>query len=330
MTSIRALTHIEHAWQTAFVTAVTPPTVKLAQVEPSPELDPGNQVELSDEERGAAGKYVAYQTGYEPTASIPMKATYEHIHYPLEWMFGTVTPSGTAAPYTRDYAGFLATMPEPRHGTLQFGDAVGVYELIGAVATKLSLSLAKKADPLKIVTTLGGHSVVSGAFASGPALSDIAVNLIMGSHASAYLDAAGGTMGATALAATVDSFSMDIDPGLNYSDYIGSLYHGAVYQLPWKVTFKLSCEFNAGMKTHADAWLTAAFQKLIRIKFTTGSAGTIKLFQTDFSGTMLKTPKFFSDVNGKLTLDVELEDSYDSVFAHFLKIQTKCGTATLT
>jgi len=329
MAEITALTHIEHAWQTAFPTAVTPPTIKLALVEPSPKFNPGRPTVLAAEERGAAGNYTAYQEEVNPTASIAMLATYEQIHYPLEWISGTVSPSGTAAPYTRDYAGFLATMLTPRYGTLQFGCATGVYELIGAVGTKLTLTQEKKGSPLRAVATLGGHSMVSGAFAVGPALSDSVVNIILGSHATVYLDAALGTMGATPLTATVDSLSLDIDPQLNWSDYLGSIYHGDTYHLPWKVTLKLSCEFNAGMKTQADAWIGAAWQKLIRVKYTTGSSATLKLFQVDFSGTMVNTPEFFSNKSGKLTMDVELTDSYDATFAHFLKIQTKCATATL-
>jgi hypothetical protein len=331
MAQIRALTHIEHVFQTAFITAVTPPTVKLAIVDASPEFDAGNDVQLVPEERGAAANFTAYQAGANPSGSIPMRASYEHIHYPLEWLFGTVTPSGTTAPYTRAYDGFLLTQLTPHWGTLMYGDGLGVYKFTGAVATKLALTQDNRAAPLKVVTTLGGYSITGGgAFASAPALTDDSVTMIQGTHCTVKLDAFGGTMGNTALTATVDSLSMEIDPGVKYSDYIGNLYHGDVYQLPWKVTLKLSCEFNAGMKTFADAWVNTVWQKLVRVKYTTGSTSALKLFQIDFAGTMLKTPKFFSEKDGRLTFDVELTDTYDSVFAHYLKIQTQCALATLT
>jgi len=330
MASIRALTHVEHAWETVFGQAVATPTVRLALVKASPEFTPVNDVTLLDEERGAGGRYTAVQEGIEAAAKIPMFASYEHVHYPLEWCFGTVSPSGTTAPYTRDYAGFLATQLTPRGGTLQFGNGVGVYEMISAAADKLTFTQAKRAGPLEVEASLKGHSIVSGAFKAGPVLADVAVSPILGAHATVYLDAAGGTMGSTALAATVGSFSLEIDPGLNWADYVGSLYHGGVYQSNWKVSLKLSCEFNAGMKTYADAWVAATWQKLVRIRYTTGAAAALKLFQVDFAGTMLTAPKLFSDQNDRLMLDVELEDTYDAVFAHYLKIQTRCATATLT
>lgn len=329
---IRDLMHVEHAWQTVWSTPVATPTVRLSGIEKNPEMDPGVKFALLPELRGAAANFTGYVDEMSPVVTIPMQASYEHIHYPLEWIFGAASPSGTSAPYTRDYAAFLETYVTPHAGTIQFGDSViGVYQMAGLAGQKLELSCAGRGLPLKANVTCLAYSTVAGAFKSGPALSYVTVNPIMGSHGTAYLDVWGGTMGNTALASTLISFNLTIDTGLSWYDYFGNSYNhsGVMHSGKWKVTLAASVEFNATSKAWADAWLAATWQKLIRIKFTTGSTSALKLFQADFAGTLMASPKFFSDDNGRLTMDLTMEDTYDSIFAHFLKVQTKCADATL-
>lgn len=315
--SLIDLLQVEAGKETTWGTAVTA-TAKLMGIQDI-KLNPNVRAKVYHDIRGSmAPGTLSALTEVMPEGKMTSLGLYEDICYHLDSLLGLATPSGSN-PYTRDYAAPIASVPSPRIQTLIYGDATNCYRLSGALLGKTTIK-GSNGGAMMIASDIFGQLVDAGTLA---ALSDRAVNVAMGDHVAIYVDAWGGTIGTTALAATSFSYELSIDPKRKPDQYLGSLtassYHEDDGAKGWDAKLKLSLEFNAASKAQYDALIATSgvYQKQVRIKSTSGT----KVIQFDFAGTSEESPAFGEDRDGVLTFDVELTGTYNSTLGNYLKAQ---------
>jgi hypothetical protein len=272
--------------------------------------------------------YIGVVGGVEAAATVEGVATYEDLSYPLESLFGVVTPSGGPV-YI--YAGAAPTAaPTSRIHTLLWGNAAGTHKLEGGLGKSLTIRGASGPSDTELTYTweLLGKDIITASLA---ALSDRTVNPIMCSHAAVALDTWAGTMGSTPLATTAISFELKLDAALIMKRYLGSLFALGHERERYEVeanTLTLSMELNAGSLAIADALIAAApalTQRQIRLTFT----DTTRIAQFNFAGTLLAAPTLYSDVNGIVTIDTVWSATYNPTFANWFTYSISNGVATL-
>jgi len=311
-----ALDKYQIGTQTALITSVDP-TAQLGLVDKLTFSHDMTAMNLKDK-RASAASYVAALVGIKGGAKMSGIVTYEDIPYWLDGLLGTATPSGS---YTRAYAGMLGTCPTRKIFTLvrgQAGPLAHCYGLAGALLTKATFKVSSFA-PMTYDLEFGGVGVASDAFV---ALSDRTQTPVLGNQMSLFIDAVGGTIGATAVASTWFSWELSIDTGAELYGGLGSLYSTSYHETTdkWKVTSKLSLELDATSKAIYDAIIgTSLVQNQVRVKATTGAT---QILQFDIAGSILKAPDNMGDTNGVLAIDLEYTDIYNTALANYLKVSS--------
>jgi hypothetical protein len=333
MTTLKALTKVEIGSEVTWGTAVEP-TQKLLGVTDIT-LVPKVVAARYPEMRGSlAPSYLAAVEEESAEGSMEMLVTYEHFVYLLENMCGTDASVTGAGPYTRDYAAPTTAAPtSPRVLTIVHGHSTNAYHMTGALVQKLTIK-GDTGKPLTATADLIGKEVATGTFAD-PALTDDTVNVAMGSHVLLYVDAWGGTIGSTAVATTAFEFELSIDTKRGLDFHLGALTPGAYHEGAedgWDGELKLMMEFNATSKAYLDAIIDSSngvFQKQVRIKATTGSAGTLKTVQFDFAGMSEEAPEILTYRDGVATVELTLMGHYNPTLANWFKAQVLNGVAAL-
>jgi hypothetical protein len=300
----------ESTWSTP-----VPQTAKLMGVE-EVKFNPVHQAAGYADLRGAlAPAHLAALEKVEGKMSIAGLALYEDICYLLDSLFSEATPSG-AGPYTRNYTAPTTAAPTPRQNTIAYGQGTDTYGLTSAILNKLTLRGASGA-PLRYQSEWIGEIVEPDTL---DALSDRAVNLIMGNHGAVYVDTFGGTVGSTAIAATAWSFELVVEANRVLKQYLGNVAPGGYEGGRWKGTLKLSLELNTTSAAYLDSILAsspALYQRLVRLKFSNTANRDLAI---DFAGFTPEGPEVFQDRDGVLTWDLMLSGQYDTgAFANWLK-----------
>jgi hypothetical protein len=317
------LLQLQRGKQTVFVTAITPTAKAAGPTKVS--FKPVIKNDLRKHLRGSlAPGYLSVITEIGATGSIEEDATYEDAPYDWDGLCGVATPSGTG-PYVYAYAAPLGTKATNRIDTFVYGNSVdGVYKLTGGIVTKYALK-GNKQGLSTVTKEYFGYDITTGTLA---ALSDRTVNFATGADTVIYIDTWGGTIGSTAITATMFDYELTIDTKRAVKRHM-SIRADSYKEPSWDIKLKLNMEFNATSKTFLDAILAvtpnAAFQKQVRIKATSGA----NIFQIDVAGTQDASPEVFTDTDGVSSVSIELQGMYNPTLANYLKASFTNGVATL-
>lgn len=308
----------ELTWGTAVV-----PTAKLMGIEEF-QLVPVNEAVVHGEQRGAlAPGYETNLTVISGRANGRGLLLYEDLPYWLDSLCGEATPSGVG-PYTYAYAAPSATVPSPRILTLVKGDAGDVYGLEGGLVNQLVIS-GRTGEALKWSGDLIGENVLTDVLM---ALSDRTVNVAMADHVALYIDAWGGTMGATAITTAFFDFALTLNANRAVYHGLGALTPKGYREAKWAGQLSLKLELDATSKAFLDAIIggSAVFQKQVRIKASSGASLDAEF---DFAGTSIDAPEVFTDEDGVTSLEVVLDGTYNSALGNWFKAEVINGVATL-
>ena len=323
---IKALQEFQIGKETTWGTPVAP-TAKLMGVDiDGVTLQAINEVERLRDLRGSlAPAFLVVQKRIGATGRLPFSAvTYEDFPYILDSLFGVATPGG-AGPFTRDYSAPLATQITPRYNTFVYGDGTDVYGMEGGLVSRVVVS-GEEGGPWKAECDLIGEKVATDELES---LSDRTVAVVMGDHTKLYIDAVGGTIGATEIASTAFSFSLTVTPSRQLKRHLGNLYPAVGYDLPWDAELSLSLEFTATTKAYLDSVIASSLQHQVRIAATTGAGAAAKELRFDLAGVIREPPVIFTDREGLCTLDLVYDAIYNSTLANYLKAYSENGVAAL-
>lgn len=323
--NLQTLQMVQVGTESTWGTAVTP-TAKLTGVEAIAIESTGSARMGSAELRGSlVPAYTAARGQVSGKGSASGFLTYEDINYWLESLCGTVTPTG-AGPYVRAGAAPLTSIVANRKLTFVVGQGTDVYKLSGGIVSKLVIS-GKTGEEVKFSAEMIGKDKSTGTLA---ALTDRAVTVMDGSVTSVYIDAWGGTLGATQISALATNFELTLDAGSAVRNYLGALTPARYRQGRWQAnsnTLKLSLEFDATSKAYLDDFLTytAVTQHQVRLKTTTGAN---YIAQFDFCGTLTQEPKQSFD-DGVLMLDLTYSGTYHTTVANWFKYSITNQLSTL-
>lgn len=320
---------LQLGWQSAFGTANATATRKLQNVS-SFKLRPELETRALDQLRGTmAPTHQTTLDRYLSSATAETSDTdFEELNYWLEMLFGTVSPVGSANPYTRSYAAPTTAAITPHAATLQFGQTDEVWQMQDATVTSLTLSGAANSG-VSVGASLMGGKVVAGTLASLP---DLTTGTRMtGCMASVAIEAwAGNTF--TPLASSAFSWELSVNANREYHNFLGECSPTASYDNKWSGQLKLSLELNASTDDYLIAMLAAAntiLEKRVRIIYTTGATTTLRSMTIDFAGHSMQAPELFQDKNGLMTYDLVLDGVYNPTASNWLTIETKAALATV-
>ena len=320
---------LQLGWQSAFGTANAIATRKLQNVS-SFKLRPELETRALDQLRGTmAPTHQTVLDRYLSSSSAETSDTdFEELNYWLEMLFGTVAPTGSADPYTRVYAAPTTTAVTPHFATLQFGQTGGVWQMQDASVTSLTLSGASNSG-VSVGASLMGGKVVAGTLA---ALPDLTTGTRMtGCMASVAIEAwAGNTF--TPLASSAFSWELSVNANREYHNFLGECTPTASYDNKWSGQLKLSLELNESTDDHLIAMLATAsaiLEKQVKIKYTVGTAATLREMVLTFAGHTMQAPELFQDKNGLMTYDLVLDGVYNPTLTNWLTIQTTSKLQTV-
>ena len=321
---------LQLGWQSAFATANGTATRKLQNVS-SFKLRPELETRALDQLRGTmAPTHQTTLDRYLSSATAETSDTdFEELNYWLEMLFGTVTPSGSANPYTRAYAAPTTSAITPRPATLQFGQTGEVWQMQDATVTSLTLSGAANSG-VSVGASLMGGLVKEGSLA---ALADITTGTRMtGCMASVAIEAWDGTT-FTPLASSAFSWELSVNANREYHNFLGECTPSASYDNKWSGQLKLSLELNTSTDDYLIAMLGASassiLEKQVRIIYTVGSSTTLRSMTLTFAGHSMQAPELFQDKNGLMTYDLVLDGVYNPTLTNWLTFETKSALATL-
>jgi len=321
---------LQLGWQSAFGTANGTATRKLQNVS-SFKLRPELETRALDQLRGTLAP--THQTTLDRYLSSATAETsdvdFEELNYWLEMLFGTVTPTGSANPYTRTYAAPTTTAVTPHFATLQFGQTNEVWQMQDASVTSLTLSGAANSG-VSVGASLMGGLVKEGTLAS---LSESTTGTrLSGCMASVKLaDWSSSTF--TALASSAFSWELSVNANRVYDNFLGECTPSKSYDGKWTGQLKLSVELNNTSDDLLVAMLTSSASKIlekrVQIIYTTGTGTSLRSMTIDFAGHSMQAPELFQDKNGLMTYDLVLDGVYNPTASNWLSIKTESALVTV-
>lgn len=321
---------LQLGWQSAFATANGTATRKLQNVS-SFKLRPELETRALDQLRGTmAPTHQTTLDRYLSSATAETSDTdFEELNYWLEMLFGTVTPSGSANPYTRAYAAPTTSAITPHAATLQFGQTGEVWQMQDATVTSLTLSGAANSG-VSVGASLMGGLVKEGSLA---VLADVTTGTrLSGCMASVAIETWAGNTFAP-LASSAFSWELSVNANREYHNFLGECTPSASYDNKWSGQLKLSLELNTSTDDYLIAMLGASassiLEKQVRIIYTVGSSTTLRSFTLTFAGHSMQAPELFQDKNGLMTYDLVLDGVYNPTLTNWLTIETKAALAAV-
>lgn len=260
----------------------------------------------------------------EPTAKISGDLTAEDsIYFFDSCVKGSVAPTG-ANPYTYTFGFPTTASPALRSRTWEFYDGAQAWRLLGGLVNKLTVKGSDGAESVTYDAELIGKQI--GTTTLTAALSPRAFNIFTPPQCQLYIDAAGGTIGTTAVAATLINWEYSIDMGTHVKMFQdgGTVPSAFGYGVP-KVMLKLDLEYNASAHTELTAHL-AGTPKLVRVKCTNGT----NVVNLDIAGPATSVSDLYGDRNGNTIVEgLTYEARLDSgAFANYASVAVTNSIST--
>ncbi len=311
----------------AWGTEVTP-TVILAgvqDVEISPIVDI-QQVEQMDGTQVPSRKSLVQMVGGE--GSVSTLLSYDDIGYWLQGLFGVATATSDAAGgWTHNYnAPFESSDVEGVVTyTLQEGDGTNIYTLNGATVNTLNIT-AESGAPAEVSVDFIGKSVTTDARA---ALSVRSVSCIMGDHIQLFIDAGSDAFGSTATSDIGWSLDLTLEANREVKRHLNDLTPTDYRNAKMSGSLSLSLEHTAVTEAYVAAIVNATAQgvdKNVRLLAVDASSNSLTL---DFAGILSGEPDIFTDVDGTVSMDLELLSQLNSGDTNWFTAVVSNGTQNL-
>jgi len=306
---------------------IAAPTIQLVGVDPaSITVSPSIVTEIVQRAAGSIGPgRDTISPRHEVTGcSFGGMVVYEQIPYILEMLHSDAAPTG-AGPYVYEYVAPTTAQVVPRSQTLTMGVGDAVFGIVGACASSITFEWAW-GQPVTYSVELMGHSLVADTLEVLTEPLTGVCTYALASQGLFYVDALGGTMGATAVT-NVHSGNLTINLNRKYNRKAGSLYPTGVYDHPsWNATGSIVFEEDAASAGYADAILAGATAKLLRVFFTNGGAvAALRSLRFDITA-LCRVPSLITDDDGMSTIQMDFE-SIEAADGGYLEIDATNNTA---
>jgi len=277
---------------------------------------------LQPEELGNASPMTTpAQVAQHAEGSWTQQASYQDLTYLTHGVFGTVGSSAAAnTTYVWKHAVAVSTTPTPFMYTIEYGSPSAEYQVTGGILNNLEIS-GEAGGIWEASVEVLGKAVVAEALTTGVDIRT--VDLIRMADTAFTVDTWGGTMGTTAVAATLISFTLTASPQYHMKTFAGSLTPTSYGADRWEGTLETVLEFNSSAKAYVDALLSGKVQRQIQIEASQGATTTARSATIQFCGTLIDGATLFEDRDGNLTVSLTWKGTYNSTFGGWLTIKTK-------
>ena len=283
-----------------------------------------------DEERASlADIHRTVLAGEDVSLSFEGDATFEHLNYLLENSILTVSDpaDGGDGDYTRDYDPNLTTANTIKTFTVEYGDDVQAWEAEFVATRNLEISGAMD-QPWIVKADMFGRNMGETTFTG--ALTDDTVESILTNKTVLSIDAIGGSIGTTAKASTLISFSWKLETGWNPRKHGGAnLYFDTLGEKKMKLVVDMVIEFNSGVNTEMG-FFRAGTPRLFQL-LSTGSligGATYNTATLEWCGVYTKFSPL-QEQEGADIVSVTIEGEYDATWAKYLRAEVVSSVATL-
>ena len=309
------------AWTTGVAATVRLMAVTDASLQVVDEL-------LTPEELGNLSPTVSpVQVAQHIEGSITQQASYQDLVYLCHGVFGTVATSAAAnTTYMWKYAAGAIAVNNPFLYTIEFGAPSAEYEVVGGILTGLEIS-GEAGGVWEVTTEVVGRNAAATTMTTALAIRN--VDLIRMADTVMSVDTWTGTMGATAVPATLISFNCAASPQHHLKTFAGSLTPTGYGMGRWEGELTTVLEYNASAKAYVDALLSAKVQKQIQIKASQGATTTSRSAAIRFAGTLVDGVELFGDRDGNITVELTWRGTYHGTLASFLQMQMRTENGTL-
>lgn len=292
-------------------------------------LQDDREIVTVDEQIGVLVKsnraYLSRLGGSLDMAATP--ATYQQILHILEAgikTIGTGASDGAGTGKIYDYA-MGTTVNTLKTYTIETGDNQQAEEMEYGFVESFTLS-GERGQPVMMSAKWQGRQVANTTFT--PALVVPAVEEIITSKGSFFIDPVNGTIGSTAVTGTLLSWELQVTTGwrTKYVADKGQLFFDFIYFDPdqFEATFTATYEHNATAVAEKGLW-RANTPRLIRLRIpgssnaTAGTTYSTKMLQIDMACRYTKFDALDAD-EGNSILKIEGAVGYDSTSAKSLSI----------
>ena len=299
----------QHAQETTWGTAVAA-TIRMAGLK-DVKLKIHDVVELLDELGRMGPSAQAVEKEQWGEGSIEAYGSFEDIIYLLAAIFGDVTPSG-GPNYLWTFAAPNATAPTPIVYSGEIGASGASYVAKGLLFTKLSI----KADASGLWMVSADFIARSVTTVSLASLSDRSYEAIRMADTGLYVDAIGGTIGTTLVAASLINFEVSIETGRNLKMRGGSISPQGYSDDKFMVSGSVSVEWNSTTKAYLDALIAPAkVAKLFEIRATSSA----KIAKLQLVGYLDGGVDLWDDDAGVMSTKFSINNLYDSTYGNYFK-----------
>lgn len=309
-------------------TAVAP-TVILAGIQ-DVDISPLVDVQRVDQmcgTRAPAYQSLVHMVGGE--GSVSGLASYNDAPYWFQGLFGVASAtSDLGGGYTRSYeAPFESSdTADAVSYTLVYGDGTNYYGLNGATINSLTLS-GESGAPVEFSIDFIGKSVTTDTRA---ALSCRTVSYIMGDHIDVWIGAGSDALASTWTSDVAWSFELTLEANREVKRYLGDLTPAGYREAKMDGTLSLTMEMNTVTEPYVDAIVSATkegVEKNVRIYAKDSSSNSLLL---DFAGVLSGEPSIFTDVDGIVSVDLELMAKINSGSTNWFAAVISNGNSDLT
>lgn len=244
-------------------------------------------------------------------------------------IINSVTTSG--APYTYAYTAPVNSTQVCYSYTLEWGTTGQSYTAPGSVIN--GINIKGEAGGLWTYSAPVIAKLIKSVTPTTAAWVDRTVNPVRMADTTLYVDGSTGTIGTTAISATLINFEMALNAGRHTKQFAGSINPASWGDAQMEGTLRTLLEFGSTAKAYVDELLGstgAAVRRQIRINATEGTSAAVKAFGIDFAGIIGENIKLWDDRDGNMTVDLTWKGQYSTQLANWLKFNLQNGSSSTT
>ena len=237
--------------------------------------------------------------------------------------FGTVTPTGSATPYTWTFTGPTTSQGSITPYSFTYNQTSGAALATGCIFTKLDI---KGVAATAMEYTVSGLAQDIDAGSGSPAaLSLRTVEAALTPSGSVYLDSS--TIGSTIFSSVLTDFDLAMENSIKYIWTAGALTPSQwVVGDKFKATMTMSLLYTSAVKTFITGTLMAGTTGLVRIKASGSGSSALTL---DFAGVLSDDPVLFGNKDGAQLCQVKLGGIWNASNSLHTNMTVANGVSTL-
>ena len=308
-------------------------TIKLMTIDNFQITPIERSVQIGERRGSLAPAHADIRTIEEATATMSGLINYDDVVWFLDGAFGEATSdeagyaTDAAATITRTYKAPLVTYDTDLEAVPSFtlceGEAdtlANAYSIVGATLNSFGFTFEDGAAGLFSASYIGKQAVADDL----DVVADRETVVAMGDHVSLWIDPASDPAGTTAISALAYRVELNVNLNRTLNRHLGSVLPSGYKDNKWDGTLNLVLEMTSVSRAYLDAALSgaSALAKTIRVKASTGSSGTAKHLQIDFTGVLLEAPVVHTDADGIVTVELAFSGQYQTDQANWLVVES--------